>query len=221
MSDLRIIYEDKHLIAVVKPYNILSQGNEKTHSMCDEISHYLSEKGEKSDVFVVHRLDKTTGGVMVYAKTKAMAGKLSALITKGEFHKTYLCVISGEMSEETSKLSDLLFHDKNKNKTFVVKRERKGVKKAELSYETLGVKKRHGDVMSLLKVRLYTGRTHQIRVQFSSRKHPLIGDRKYGSSVKSENIALWSYMIEFVHPVSGEKMSLKAKSDAEIFSTFE
>ncbi len=221
MADIEILYEDKHLICVKKPYGVLSQGNENTKSLCDDISDYLVSKGENAQVYVLHRLDKTTGGVIVYAKTKEMASKMSTLIAQNQFHKTYLCVVSGEMQSESAKLSDLLYHDKFKNKTYVVKRERKGVKAASLLYDVLKVGERYGDKVSLVKVKLLTGRTHQIRVQFASRKHPLVGDRKYGSTIKSENIALWSHKIEFEHPVTGEYLSLKSQPDTEIFNMFE
>ncbi len=220
MQTLEILFEDKHLICVKKPYGVMSQGNEKTKSLCDDISHYLMNKGENGDVFVLHRLDKTTGGVIVYAKTKAMAQKMSALIAENKLHKTYLCVVQGELENTSGELTDLLYHDKTKNKTYVVKRERKGVKKAQLCYQVLDTAECDGDKLSLVKVDLITGRTHQIRVQFASRRHPLVGDKKYGSEHKCENIALWSYRICFEHPFSKEQMSFCSEPDNAVFELF-
>ncbi len=220
MSGLQILFEDRHLIAVVKPFGVMSQGNEKTRSICDDINEYLSAKGENSEAFVIHRLDKTTGGVMFFAKTKVAAGKMSTLIQNGEFHKEYLAVLCGVPDEKSSELTDLLYHDKGKNKTYVVKRERKGVKKARLFYEVLCEKEYKGALCSLVRVKLFTGRTHQIRVQFASRKFPLVGDRKYGASVEDKNIALWSHKISFTHPFSKENVEVSALPNEGAFGEF-
>lgn len=218
MSKLEILYEDKHIICVVKPYGIMSQGNENTHSLCDDIADYLVSKGESGEVFVVHRLDKTTGGVMVYAKTKKAASKLSTMVAENKLFKTYLAVVGGSIEKESDTLSDLLYHDKQKNKTYVVKRERKGVKTARLTYNVLGVKDYVSNTVTLVKVKLHTGRTHQIRVQFASRKLPLVGDRKYGSTIFCSNIALWSHSLEFEHPITNELLSVCAEPISEIFA---
>ena len=219
-TQLDILYEDKDLICVTKPYGVLSQGNENTHSLCDDIKHYLEQKGESAQVYVLHRLDKTTAGAIVYAKTKSMAQQMSTLIANGGFHKTYLCIVQGSMSDKKAMLEDLLYHDKQKNKTYVVKRERKGVKVAQLVYEVLGEKEHEQDTLSLVKVELLTGRTHQIRVQFASRRHPLVGDKKYGSNKASTEIALWSHKIEFVHPKTNENLVVTSTPDTEIFNIF-
>lgn len=220
MSELRVLFEDEYLISVIKPYGVLSQGNENTKSIVDDICAYLKEKGERTEIFVVHRLDKTTGGVMVFAKTKEVAAKMSALIQNGEFHKVYCAVVCGEIAEKEGELRDLLYHDKGRNKTYVVKRERKGVKKARLSYNVLSVKDFAGTRVSKVEVRLLTGRTHQIRVQFASRKHPLVGDKKYGCTVSDKNIALWSKEISFMHPMKNELVTVLAEPEGEIFDIF-
>lgn len=220
MSGLQILFEDRHLIAVVKPFGVMSQGNDKTSSICDDINGYLSEKGENPTAYVIHRLDKTTGGVMFFAKTKEAAGRMSKLIQNGEFHKEYLAVLCGVPENKSGELTDLLYHDKGKNKTYVVKRERKGVKKARLFYQLVCEKEYKGTSCSLVKVKLFTGRTHQIRVQFASRKFPLVGDRKYGAAVEDKTIALWSHKISFIHPFSGENIEVSASVNEGAFSMF-
>lgn len=220
MNDIKILFEDKYYIAVIKPYGVLSQGNENTHSICNDISSYLKQKNENGDVYVVHRLDKTTGGVMVFAKTKTAAKKLSELITQGGFHKVYHCVTQGILNDNSGELTDLLYHDKNKNKTYVVKRERKGVKTAKLSYTVLNTATIDNKPVSKIEVKLHTGRTHQIRVQFASRKHPLVGDRKYGSDIESKTIALWSYQQSFTHPFTEKEIEISAEPEHDIFNMF-
>ncbi|MBQ8057002.1 MAG: RluA family pseudouridine synthase [Ruminococcus sp.] len=218
MNELKVLYEDKHLIAVIKPYGVLSQGNENTKSLCDDISSYLKEKGENGECYVIHRLDKTTGGVMFFAKTKAMASKMSTLIQNGGFHKVYYAVLSGKLKDKTGALADLLYHDKAKNKTYVVKKERKGVKVAKLCYVSHGSAEFQNKDVTKVEVLLLTGRTHQIRVQFASRKYPLVGDKKYGSSIPYKQIALWSREINFKHPFSGEFIKVTAEPDLPIFN---
>ncbi len=218
MSELKILYEDKHLISVVKPYGVLSQGNENTKSLCDDITAYLKDKGESGEVYVIHRLDKTTGGVMFFTKTKAMAAKMSALIQNGEFHKVYYAVVSGKLEHNTGALADLLYHDKAKNKTYVVKKERKGVKVAKLCYVSHGSAKFENKDVTKIEVLLLTGRTHQIRVQFASRKHPLVGDRKYGSDIAYSQIALYSREINFKHPFTNEMIKVTATPELPIFN---
>ena len=141
-------------------------------------------------------------GVMVFARNKNSAAVLSAAIAEGNFEKEYLAIVSGALEEKTGQMEDLLYFDRTKNKVFPVKRERKGVKKALLSYEVLKEK----DGLSLVLVKPKTGRTHQIRVQFASRGLPLVGERKYSELNDPCEIALWSYRLGFTHPQTGEKM---------------
>ena len=193
---MNILYEDKALIVCQKPSGVLSEG-EMPALLCEQLS--------LKECFVVHRLDREVGGVMVFAKTKASAAKLSKAVQDKTLKKEYIAVVEGEVSPEKGEWRDLLFRDAKKNKSFVVKRERKGVREALLDYEVLKVSEQ-GDVKtSLVKIRLHTGRTHQIRVQFSSRRHPLLGDSRYGSKVKGE-ITLWSHKLIFPHPDTGEEM---------------
>ena len=187
-----VLFEDSALLVCVKPAGVLSEKSEKPNMVSMTSEHTGTE------TFPVHRLDKETGGVMVYAKTKQAAAALSEQIRQGSIKKRYLAVAQGIFEEKSGEMTDLLFRDKQKNKTFAVDRERAGVKTAELEYTVLDEKNGY----SLADILLHTGRTHQIRVQFSSRKHPLWGDRKYGG--RSGDLALFAYSLEFTHPVSGE-----------------
>ena len=204
---VKILFEDKDIVAVLKPIGIDSE---------KELPEILKEITGSSYIAVLHRLDKGVSGVMVYAKTRKAAGNISEQIKSGDFKKEYLAVISGIPNEPAATLCDLLFKDSGKNKSYVVKRERKGVKKAVLSYETLNsIHLDNGDI-SLIKVLLHTGRTHQIRVQFSSRRHSLLGDKKYGSKFSCP-IALFSHKITFIHPITNEIISFEENPDYEKF----
>lgn len=200
---INIIYEDEYIVAAIKPVGLDSQ-----EGMVSELKAVT-----KSDyIGVVHRLDTTVSGVMVYAKTKEAAANLSAQIVNGGFKKEYLCVVSGIPENTAATLEDLLFKDSAKNKSYVVKRQRVGVKKAVLEYETLSTAYLDNGDISLLKVRLVTGRTHQIRVQFSHRKHSLLGDKKYGSRYECP-IALFSHKISLTHPETKKPLTFEAEPD--------
>ena len=206
---MKILFEDKDIVVCIKERGILSQeGKEGERTM----PLLLSEQ-TGSEIYPVHRLDKEVGGVMVYAKNKKSAASLSAQVSDRTMVKEYLAVIEGTPEEKEGMLEDLLFFDKGKNKSFTVKKERRGVKKALLSYKVISEK----DGLSLVRVTLHTGRTHQIRVQFASRKMPLVGDRRYGSKKESRIIALWSSYISFIHPVTKKEMSFEEFSEEEIF----
>lgn len=197
---IEILYEDKNLIVCVKPVGMTSQGEDE-----NSLSFRLSKQLE-TQVFPVHRLDQVVGGLMVYAKNSQAAGKLSGLMSQNMFTKEYLAIVKGTLEEKQGTLEDLLFHDKRKNKAYVVDKQRNGVKPAKLSYKVIGEK----DDTSLIRVHLYTGRTHQIRVQFASRKHPLIGDGKYGDKTNKNYIALYSCYLKFNHPFKKEVLEFKS-----------
>lgn len=165
-------------------------------------------------LFPVHRLDRGVGGVMVYAKTQKAAAALSAAIQNRTFEKEYLCVVHGCPQEPAGIYEDLLLHDRTRNKTFVVDRMRGGVKKASLDYRVL---ESSGD-LSLIRVHLHTGRTHQIRVQFASRKTPLLGDGKYGGG--SGQIALWSWHLAFPHPVTKKPLTFSHLPQGQPWDSF-
>lgn len=202
---IEILFENKDLVVCVKPVGVNSQ-NDKAEDMVKLLKGQLN-----SDVYPVHRLDTAVGGTMVYAKNSKTAASLSRQISDGTFEKRYLTVITGVLSEKSAVLKDLLFKDSSKNKTFVVKRERKGVKKASLEYELLD----SASELSLVKVLLHTGRTHQIRVQFASRKMPIVGDGKYGSKDNRCSVALWSSDISFT--IDDVRVSFKSIPDFSAF----
>ena len=192
-----ILYEDPHLLLVEKPVGVSAQDADG-----DCVPFRLAERGYT--VKVVHRLDKPTGGVMAYARSDQAAASLSALVGQHDrFQKEYLAVVQGCPAESKGFLTDLLYHDVRRNKSFVVNRPRKGVREAKLEYtvqETVTVEK---GTFSLVTVRLHTGRTHQIRVQFASRKMPLYGDTRYGG-VKGALLGLWSHQLTLPHPIRDE-----------------
>ena len=202
-----ILYEDNHLVLVEKPTGLSSQSVEGG----DSLPHRLEQAGYP--IKPVHRLDKPTGGVMAYARTDRAAAKLSALVGQHDrFQKEYLAVVQGcpDRSEDT--LTDLLYHDVRRNKSYVVNRPRKGVREAKLEYTVLETATTDQGVFSLLLVRLHTGRTHQIRVQFASRKMPLYGDSRYGGA-KGTVLGLWSHRLTLPHPVTGEILSAESRPD--------
>ena len=213
--DLSVFYQDEDIVVACKPYGVLSEYDEKKPNMPS-----LLRRATGGSVYPVHRLDRTTQGVMVYAKTQEAAKRLSAMIARGEVEKTYLAVVQGIPKAPSGELTDLLFFDRRKNKSFVVKRERRGVKEARLRYETLDKADYEGMTVSLLRICLLTGRTHQIRVQFASRKHPLAGDRRYGSPIALDNIALCAAELRFRHPFTGEEMTFSAEPEDVIFRAF-
>lgn len=205
METIDVLYCDGYVLAVYKPAGIRSEGTE-----ANDLPVLLAAQCG-GEIFPVHRLDRETEGCIVYARTKEAAKQLSAAITRGELHKEYLAVVEGKPGEESATLSDLLYHDMQKNKSYVVKRERRGVRRAELAYDTLCVKETEQGICSLLSVVLHTGRTHQIRVQFASRRHPLLGDTRYGSTKRDTPLALFARRLTFPHPMHrGETVTVTA-----------
>ena len=190
-----ILYSDNEIVVCIKEKGVLSQqGKPGQKSMIDILSEECG-----CDIYPVHRLDKEVSGVMVYAKTQKAAAGLSAQVSGREMEKHYIATTEKSDLPLQGTMEDLLYFDKGKNKSFVVKRERRGVKKAVLEYRVVG----DSDDRTTYRVRLLTGRTHQIRVQFASRKYPLTGDRKYGSKIDGD-IGLVSCFIAFRHPETGE-----------------
>ena len=193
---ISILYRDAQVVVCVKPSGVVSQDAGE-----GSLPQMLKKQLGTDYVAAVHRLDREVGGVMVYALSREAAAGLSQSVQEHTLEKRYLAVLCGTPDEKEAVLEDLLYHDKQRNKTFVVSRERKGVKPARLSYRLLLT----GSDRSLVDVKLDTGRTHQIRVQFSSRKMALSGDRKYGGSAGP--MGLWSFRLSFPHPITGKTMS--------------
>lgn len=207
-----VLYQDDHLVVIKKPSGVLSQVDANGG---DSIPKRLEAQG--LTVKPVHRLDRATGGVMVYALTDSSAAALSALVQDhAQFVKEYLAVVSGCPYEPVGEMEDLLYHDVRKNKSYVVDRKRGGVKRAKLTYEVLDTAEHDGDTYSLVRVRLHTGRTHQIRVQFASRKLPLTGDSRYGG-IRTCPLALWSHRLTFPHPNSGDRIEFRSLPDIHAF----
>ena len=190
-----ILYSDRELAVIVKPVGLDSES-----AMPAAIVETLG-----GECFTVHRLDQNVGGVMVYARTKAAAAALSRAIAEGAMIKEYVALVHG-VPEESGDWTDLLFKDARKNKVFVVTRERAGVKKARLEYRRLTV-----GATSLVRIRLHTGRSHQIRVQFASRKFPLVGDHKYGARDAVHAPMLFSCYITF--PWKGKTLCFEQLPD--------
>lgn len=176
---MTVMYSDKDIIVCIKPVGVDSE---------KELPQLLG-----GTVYPVHRLDQNVGGVMVFARTKQAAADLSRAIQDGTMVKEYVAMVHGT-PPENGDWTDLLWKDSTKNKVFVVKRERKGVKKARLEFRRL-TEGEH----SLVHIRLHTGRSHQIRVQFSSRGFPLVGDHKYGSRDSATSPMLFSCRLTFPH----------------------
>lgn len=193
---IKILYQDDDIVVCEKPVGVLSQCDGS-----DDMPSLLSRQ-LGGQIYPVHRLDRNVGGVMVFARTAKAAAALSSQIQNGAFVKRYLAAVQGIPQPQAGEMRDWLFKDSHSGKSFAVNRSRKGTKEARLAYETLETV----DGKSLVLVRLFTGRTHQIRVQFASRQMPLLGDGKYGSRDKNSEIALWSYSIAFFHPVTSVPM---------------
>ena len=198
---LALLYQDAQLLVCLKPAGVLSEEG--------GMPGLLRVQTGAREIFCVHRLDRAVGGLMVYAKTQEAAASLSRAFSRGEAEKRYLAVCLGE-APDAGEMRDLLYHDASRNKSYVVRRMRKGVREAALRFETL----QRRDGMSLVKIELLTGRSHQIRVQFASRQMPLAGDRRYGGSA-ANTLALWSHELRFCHPESGKALSFRASPPEE------
>jgi len=208
---LSVVYEDNHVIVVVKPQNIPTQEDEsKDKDLLSIVKEYIKEKENKpGNVYVglVHRLDRPTGGVMVFAKTSKAASRLSQQIANGELKKKYLAVVLNKPKEKRLKLVNYLQKNARTNTVQVVPELTTGAKRAELEYNLLDANEK----VSLVEVDLYTGRSHQIRVQMKHIGCPVYGDVKYGGDklAKGHNLALWAYELKFIHPTTKENMTFK------------
>ncbi len=207
MEQPTIIYEDNHIIVAIKPQNMGSCADETGDpNMIGLLKRHIRDKyGKMGNVFLglVHRLDRPTGGVMVFARTSKAASRLAAQMQTGDFEKRYLAVLIGTPNEESGRLINYLKKNTVNNTVYLSTQGTDGAKLAMLDYRILESK---GD-LSLAEIKLHTGRSHQIRVQMSGISHPVFGDLRYGGDrAQKGKLALWAYSLSFTHPVQGERM---------------
>ncbi len=202
---MEIVYLDSDIVVCVKPARVLS--TDEPGGLPDLIREALGNP--KADIRTVHRLDRVVSGLMVLARNAKAASELSRQIRDGEFEKEYLAVVHGT-PEKAGTLRDLLGRDKTRRMTFVAPEPAKGVQEAVLHYQTLSSE----NGLSKVRIQLETGRTHQIRVQFSSRGFPLAGERKYAEINDPYEIALWSYRLAFIHPGTNERVEFMKEPPA-------
>ncbi|MBO7251994.1 MAG: RluA family pseudouridine synthase [Oscillospiraceae bacterium] len=195
---MEILYHDEHILVCIKPARVLS--TDEPGGLPDLLREALGEPD--ADIRTVHRLDRVVSGVMVLARNGKAASELSRQIREDTFQKEYLAVVHGSPEKDAATLTDLLYRDKARKMTMVTQTPAKGVQEAILDYEVL----RRVQGLSRVRILLRTGRTHQIRVQFSSREMPLVGERKYAQIEDPCEIALWSHKIGFTHPFTGKYM---------------
>lgn len=211
MHNLKVIYEDNHIIVVEKEPNIPSQGDKTGDiDMLTIVKQYIKEKYRKpGDVYLglVHRLDRPVGGVMVFARTSKAASRLSEEVRSKLFKKEYLVIVDGKFEKTRGELEDYLLKNEKNNLSKVVKEGTKNAKLAKLEYKELIYNEETN--LSLLKINLHTGRHHQIRVQLSSRGHSIYGDQKYGTRGRGKQITLWAYKLTIIHPITKEEITFE------------
>ena len=210
-----VLFQDPYIIVCIKPAGVPAE-----EAGGAGLPALLRAQAGGGTVYPVHRLDTAAAGLMAYAKTKEAAAALSRAITEGTFKKEYLAAVHGAPEPSAGEYTDLLFKDAKKNKTYVVSSPRKGVREARLAYETLCAAGTPWGAGSAVRVRLFTGRTHQIRVQFASRGNPLFGDGRYGAKDKCPRLALFSCRLSFPHPATGETVTFTAEPEGEIWGYF-
>lgn len=208
-----IVYQDAHIVVCIKPPRVLS--TDEPGGMPELVRQALGNPA--GEVRTVHRLDRVVSGLMVLARSAQAASELSRQIRENQFEKEYLAVVHGILPSRTGRMTDLLLRNKQERKTYIVQEPAKGVQEAILDYQAEACH----DGLSRVRIQLITGRTHQIRAQFSGRGYPLVGDRKYATLEDPCEIALWSYRLGFRHPVSGEVMEFTmAPPDTYPWSSF-
>ncbi|MCQ2399536.1 MAG: RluA family pseudouridine synthase [Clostridia bacterium] len=217
MEDLIILYEDNHIIVVLKPQNVPSCEDEsKDKDLLTMIKEYIKVTYNKQgNVYVglVHRLDRPTGGVMVFAKSSKAASRLSTQMKSGDFEKKYFTVLTQAPKEKKAVLTNYLKKNAVNNMVYISSQAVEGAKMAQLDYTVLDEK----EGLALTEVRLHTGRSHQIRVQMSAIGCPVYGDMRYGGEkAKKGFLALWAYYLAFTHPVTGDRMVFRVQPPKEI-----
>ena len=214
MIEPKIVYEDNHVIVVIKPHNVsVQEDDSKDPDMLTIIKEYLKKRDNKpGNVFLglVHRLDRPTGGVMVFAKTSKAASRLSKELKDKHLKKHYFCVVNGKPQLSKNRLTTYLKKDEKTNTVKIAPKLENGSKEAILEYEVVESKNKY----SLIDVNLITGRSHQIRVQMSAQLNcPIFGDFKYGDKEHGGNLALWAYELTFTHPTTKENMRFTVAPD--------
>lgn len=201
---MEILFHDTHVAVGVKPAGVLSQGTaQDLHTAPGMVAQALGLK----EIFPVHRLDRQTEGLMVFALTQKAAASLSQAMVEGQVQKQYLAKLNGVPDPLEGELTDLLFYDRRRNRAYTVDRKRAGVKEARLSYRVVEADAQGRT--STVRIWLHTGRTHQIRVQFASRRMPLLGDRAYGAPPWEGGVALRAVFLSFPHPHTGEMLTFE------------
>lgn len=216
MDELKILHEDNHIIVVLKPQGVPSCGDESgDENMLDAVKEYIrTAYGKPGNVYVglVHRLDRPTGGVMVFAKTSKAAARLSEQMRSGDFEKKYLAVLSAVPKEPQGKLVNYLKKNAVNNMVYLCPPTTEGAKMASLEYRVAEEK----GGCALAEIKLHTGRSHQIRVQMAGIGCPVFGDMRYGGErAKKGNLALWAYSLTFTHPVTKERLRFMAEPPEE------
>ena len=207
MAPIRILYEDPYLVLCVKPVGVLSEDSPSGACMPGLLREHYRALGQNDYIATVHRLDRLVGGVMLFSRRRDVTGKLTAAVAEHRVAKEYLAVLRGTPAQDEATLTDLLFRDAAHNKSYVVKRMRKGVRQASLSYTVQG----EADGLTLVRVQLHTGRTHQIRVHMAYIGHPILGDTVYGNKKPVPGLqgqCLHAVGLKFIHPRTGELVEL-------------
>lgn len=217
MEDLIILYEDNHIIVVLKPQNVPTCEDEsKDKDLLNMVKEYIKVTYHKpGNVYVglIHRLDRPTGGVMVFAKSSKAAGRLSEQMKTGDFEKKYLTILVQTPKEKKAVLTNYLKKNAVNNMVYISSQAVEGAKMAQLDYTVVDEK----EGLCLAEVRLHTGRSHQIRVQMSAIGCPVYGDMRYGGEkAKKGRLALWAYYLAFTHPVTGERMVFKVQPPEDV-----
>ncbi len=225
---MKILFEDTHFIILSKPQGVPSQKDQTgDKDLCTAVADYISRRdGKRTSLFVVHRLDRPVGGIIVYAKSAGAAGAFSKIISAHEIDKKYICVTDGKPPSIHGQLIHHLKKKAGQNVSVAVHANNDGAKEARLDYTCLESIAIRRDVLSLMEITLHTGRHHQIRVQMSSADMPLWGDAKYHPNARRKRnwtqIALWSYRLDFTHPFTKERVSLfDAPPNAAPWNLFE